>query len=138
MLIKQCSGFELEKTLKNTFEDFYNQSEVTFVENGEEKTFRVLYLRYFDEQISSFTPFDEDPIFTIQSKEVYFRDIVALACLLTNPGYRHRKRVFINELREFEQHFKGLQFNRLQEIMTHLTQNKDYEIKSPLEFIEHM
>ncbi|MFD1777270.1 hypothetical protein ACFSFW_01070 [Fredinandcohnia salidurans] len=136
MLIKKCSGFELEKTLKNTFEDFFNQSEVTFVEDGEEKTLQVLYLRYFDEQFTSFTPFTEDPVFTFDSKEVYFKDLVALVCLLKNPGYRHRKRVYLNEQKQFEMHFKDIQFERLKEIFTHLHHKNSYEVKSPLEFIQ--
>lgn len=136
MLIKKCSGFELEKTLKNTFEDFFNQSEVTFVEDGEEKTLQVLYLRYFDEQFTSFTPFAEDPVFTIDSNEVYFKDLVALVCLLKNPGYRHRKRVYLNEQKQFEEHFKEIQFERLKEIFTHLHHKNSYEVKSPLEFLQ--
>ncbi|WP_010284342.1 hypothetical protein [Bacillus timonensis] len=136
MIIKQCSGFELDKTLKNTFEDFFNQSEVMYIQDGEEKTLQVLYLRYFDEQFTTFTPFTEDPVFTIDSTEVYFRDLVALVCLLKNPGYRHRKRVYLNEQKQFEEHFKGLQFDRLKEIFTHLHHKNSYEVKSTLEYIK--
>ncbi|WP_453995312.1 hypothetical protein [Bacillus nitroreducens] len=130
MLIKQCSGFELEKTLKNTFEDFFNQSEVTYVEDGEEKTFQVLYLRYFEEQRQTFTPFSEDPVFTIDSKEVCFRDLVALVCLLKNPEYQKRKRVYISDQKLFEEHFQDFQFDRLKEIFTHLHHKKSFEVTS--------
>ncbi|MFT4413156.1 hypothetical protein ACLM5H_04765 [Fredinandcohnia humi] len=135
MKIKHITGYELEKSKSNTFEDFFNRSEVTFVEDGEEKTFHVLYLRHFDEQFSSFTPFKEDPIFTFDSKEVHFKDIVALVCLLKNPGYRHRKRLYCNNQREFEDHFKGIQFDKLQTLVNQLTQQNHFELKSPLEFI---
>src|SRR5690606_5114411 len=130
VLIKQCSGFELEKTLKNTFEDFFNQSEVTYVEDGEEKTFQVLYLRYFEEQRQTFTPFSEDPVFTIDSKEVCFRDLVALVCLLKNPEYQKRKRVYISDQKLFEEHFQDFQFDRLKEIFTHLHHKKSIEVTS--------
>lgn len=136
VIIKQFDGYELEKSKSNTFEDFFNRSEVTFTDDGEEKTFQVLYLRHFDEQFATFTPFTEDPVFSIGSKEVTFREIVALVCLLKNPGYRHRKRVYINNLKNFEEHFKGIQFGKLQEMISQLLENNHYEIKTPLEFIE--
>ncbi|MFS0863498.1 hypothetical protein [Fredinandcohnia sp. 179-A 10B2 NHS] len=136
MIIKQFDGYELEKSKSNTFEDFFNRSEVTFIEEGEEKTFQVLYLRHFDEQFSTFTPFTEDPVFSIGSKEVTFKEIVALVCLLKNPGYRHRKRVYINNLKNFEEHFKGIKFEKFQEMISQLLEKNQYEIKTPLEFIE--
>lgn len=136
VLIKQCSGFELEKTLKNTFEDFFNQSEVTYMVDGEERTLQILYLRYFEEQFTSFTPFTEDPVYKIDANDVYFKDLVALVCLLKNPEYRHRKRVYLNEQNQFEEHFKGLHFDRLKEIFTHLHHKNGYELKSPIEFIQ--
>ncbi|MFS0822896.1 hypothetical protein [Bacillus sp. 1P02SD] len=136
MLIKQCSGFELEKTLKNTFEDFFNQSEVTYVVDGEERTLQILYLRYFEEQFTSFTPFTEDPVYKIDTNEIYFKDLVALVCLLKNPEYRHRKRVYLNEQNQFEEHFEGIQFDRLKEIFTHLHHKDGYELNSSIEFIQ--
>ncbi|WP_077618655.1 hypothetical protein [Bacillus sinesaloumensis] len=131
MLIKNCSGFELEKTLKNTFEDFFNQSEVVFVEDGEEKRFQVLYLRYFEEQFTTFTPFTEDPVYTIDTNEVHFKDLVAIVCLLKNPSFRNRKRLYINDQKQFEEQFKGIQLDRLKEIFTHLHHKKSFEVKSP-------
>ncbi len=50
MLLKKCEGYELEKEKSNTSEDFFNRSEVVYVENGKEKTLHVLYVRYFDER----------------------------------------------------------------------------------------
>ena len=64
MLIKECIGYELEKEKSNTSEDFFNRSEVTFIEDAEEKTLHVLYVRYFDEIFHEFTPYQQDPIFT--------------------------------------------------------------------------
>ncbi|WP_026573343.1 hypothetical protein [Bacillus sp. UNC438CL73TsuS30] len=131
MLINQCSGYELEKEKSNTSEDFFNRSEVTFEDEGEEKTLHVLYLRYFDEMFNEFTPYQQDPIFD----EVEFKDIVALVCLIKNPGLRHRKRVYINSKHEFAAYFQDIDFNKLPDIFQSLKQNKSYELKSPLAFI---
>ncbi|MGA9226628.1 MAG: hypothetical protein WB217_09855 [Mesobacillus sp.] len=135
MLIKQCVGYELEKEKSNTSEDFFNRSEVTFVEDGEEKTLHVLYVRYFDELIGSITPFEADPVFKAGAREVYLRDLVAMAALLKNPGYRHRKRVYINVQREFADIFNGLDFNKLPEIVEGIEQKGAFEVRSPLDYI---
>ncbi|MBI0576205.1 hypothetical protein IEC97_02430 [Neobacillus cucumis] len=131
MLINQSGGYELEKEKSNTSEDFFNRSEVTFVDEGEEKTLHVLYLRYFDEMFNEFTPYQQDPIFD----EVEFKEIVALVCLIKNLGLRHRKRVYINSKHEFAAYFQDIDFNKLPEIFQSLKQNKSYELKSPLAFI---
>jgi hypothetical protein len=135
MLIKQCVGYELEKEKSNTSEDFFNRSEVTFVEDGKEKTLHVLYVRYFDELIGSITPFESDPVFKAGAREVYLRDLVAMAALLKNPGYRHRKRVYINVQREFADIFNGLDFNKVPEIVEGIEQKGAFEVSSPLDYI---
>lgn len=135
MLIKQCIGYELEKEKSNTSEDFFNRSEVTFVEDGKEKTLHVLYVRYFDELAGSNTPFEQDPIFKAGTKDVYMRDLVALAALLKNPGYRHRKRVYINEQREFADIFKGLDYSKIPGIFEGIEQKGSFEVRSPLDYI---
>lgn len=135
MLIKQCVGYELEKEKSNTSEDFFNRSEVTFVENGKEKTLHVLYVRFFDELIGSITPYEADPVFKAGSREVYLRDLVAIAALLKNPGYRHRKRVYINVQKEFADIFNWLEFSKLPEIFESIEQKGSFEIRSPLDYI---
>jgi hypothetical protein len=135
MLIKQCVGYELEKEKSNTSEDFFNRSEVTFLEDGKEKTLHVLYVRYFDEMLETVTPFKSDPVFKAGSKDVFLRDVVALAALLKNPGYRHRKRVYINIQKEFADLFKGLEVSKLPEIVEGVEQRGAFEISSPLDYI---
>ncbi|WP_090744714.1 hypothetical protein [Mesobacillus persicus] len=135
MFIKQCSGYELEKEKSNTSEDFFNRSEVTFLDDGEEKTLHVLYLRYFDELINKFTPYEQDPIFKAGSREVSFKEIIAITCLLKNPELRHRKRVYINSEREFDLLFQGLDFSKFAELFQHIEENKGYEIRSSMEFM---
>lgn len=135
MLIKACKGYELEKEKPNTSEDFFNRSEVTFSEDGEEKTLQVLYLRYFDEIFHEFTPYQQDPIIVQEENVVSFKDIVALVCLLKNPGLRERKRLYINSKHEFSSYFQDINFNKLPEIFHSLLQKKGYILRSPLEFI---
>jgi len=135
MLIKQCVGYELEKEQSNTSEDFFNRSEVTFVEEGREKTLYVLYVRYFDELVGSITPFTENPVFKASTKEIYMKDLVALAALLKNPEYRHRKRVYISEQKSFANLFKGLDFSKIPGIYEGIEQKGSYEVRSPLDFI---
>lgn len=135
LLIKECKGFELEKEKSNTSEDFFNRSIVTFNEDGEEKTLHVLYVRYFDEFFHEFTPYKQDPIIVQENNEVAFKDIVALVCLLKNPGLRDRKRLYINSKQEFASYFQDINYNKLPEIFLALHQKKEYELRSPLEFI---
>ena len=135
LIIKECKGFELEKEKSNTSEDFFNRSIVTFNEDGEEKTLHVLYVRYFDEVRHEFTPYEQDPIFVVQDHEIVFKDIVALVCLLKNPGLRSRKRLYINSKQEFATYFQDINFNKLPEIFLSLNQKREYELRSPLDFI---
>lgn len=135
MLIKECKGYELEKEKSNTSEDFFNRSEITYIENGTEKTLHVLYIRYFDEIFPEFTPYSGDPIFVQGGQEIAFKDIVALVCLLKNPGLRERKRLYINSKQEFASYFQEINYNKLPEIFLALKQKKQFELRSPLEFI---
>lgn len=135
LFIKGCKGFELEKEKPNTSEDFFNSSELTYSEDGVEKTLNILYVRYFDEFITELTPYEADPIFKVASRDVYFRDIVALVCFLKNPGFRHRKRVYINSKAEFATYFQGIDYNKLKGIFQALEEKQSFELNSPLEYI---
>ncbi|NRD80624.1 hypothetical protein HPT25_25190 [Bacillus sp. BRMEA1] len=135
MLIKECKGYELEKEQSNTSEDFFNRSEITFKEDGVEKTLHVLYVRYFDEIFTEFTPYQNDPIFVQDGQEVMFKDIVALVCLLKNPGLRERKRLYINSKQEFASYFQNVNYHKLPGIFLSIKQSNGYELRSPLDFI---
>lgn len=136
LFIKECIGFELEKEKSNTSEDFFNRSEVTFSEGSEEKTLHVLYVRYFDEFFQEFTPYQQNPIFTKEDIQVTFKDIVALVCLIKNPGLRNRKRLYINAKHEFASYFQDIDFDKLAEIVLAVKQNNKVELRSPLDFIK--
>ena len=123
LFIKRCSGYELKKEKPNSFEDYFNRSEMVYEEDGKEKTFHVLYLRYFEEKLNELTPFQENPIFTINEKAIELKDAVALACLISNPQYRQRKRVYINKESQFSSCFEGASKEKLLEIFQQLNEN---------------
>lgn len=135
MLIKNCSGYELEKEKPNTSEDFFNRSEVTFIEDGKEKTLNVLYVRFFEEQISEFTPFESNQVFQVGSRSIEFKDIVAVVCLMKNPGLRHRKRLYISSMVEFASYFKDVNFDKVESMFHSLEKSQEFKLQSPLEFI---
>jgi hypothetical protein len=137
LFIKHCKGYELEKEKPNTSEDFFNRSEVVYVEEGQEKALHVLYVRFFEESLESFTPFSSDPVFKAGGKEVSFKDLVALACLLKKTGFRDRKRVYINNKAEFESYFENLDFGKLREVFLGTEEEKGFQIDSPLDFFHH-
>jgi len=136
MLIRECEGYELEKELPNTSEDYFNRSVVRFVENGEEKALHVLYVRYFDELFPTFTPYGKDPVFAVGGRDVTFKDLVALVCLLKNPSFRHRKRVYINSEKELAHSFEHIDFEKIPQIFSAIQARGEYEVKSPLYFIK--
>lgn len=129
MYLKECKGYELEKALPNTSEDFFSRSEVTFIEGGTEKTLHVLYVRYFEQLKGTITPFEEDPIFQVGSRDVFFRDIVAVVSLLKNPELRHRKRIYINTEKEFKNVFQDFDYAKLKMIFESLEKNNGYELQ---------
>ncbi|WP_191560926.1 hypothetical protein [Metabacillus idriensis] len=102
MIIKNGRGYELEKEMPNTSEDFFNRSEVTFVSSKTEKTFHVLYVRYFEQ------------VFTEQNAELFagqdlrLKDILALICIIQNESLLMRKRLYINTEEEFRSYLKGI------------------------------
>jgi hypothetical protein len=131
LLIKECRGFELEKSLSNSPEHYFNRSEVTYIEHGEEKTLHVLYLRYFDESLETYTPFSKNPLFQINGKDICLHDIAAVVCLLKNSQFHNRKRVYINNKKEFASLFEGVNFEKLIEMFTEINRHQAYEI-SPI------
>jgi hypothetical protein len=135
MIITECKGYELEKEKPNTSEDYFNRSEITYIEDGVEKNLHVLYVRYYEEQLNKYTPFEVNPVFQFEGNEIYLRDLVALVCLIKNPGLRHRKRLYINTEKEFQHYFQDINFEKIKELLSDLLNKPRVEIKSPLQFI---
>ena len=120
LIIKKSYGYELEKTKSNTFEDYFNRSEVLIEENGKEHLFKVLYLRYFEENLHEFTPYQSNPIFQLDGKDIELKDMVALACLIKYPSYRTRQQVYISNKTDFARCLEGLDFDEISTILKEL------------------
>ena len=125
IVIKECKGYELEKSKPNTSEDFFNKSLVLYEADGEEKKLEILYLRYFDEIKDQFTPFTGDPI---------FEDIVALAALIKHPEYKNRKSVYINSVEQISALLKDLPLEKIKEVFQSLESSGKYVLKNSEEF----
>lgn len=128
MIIIGYAGYELEKAKPNTSEDFFNRSEVTYILNNQEKTFSVLYVRYFEEILQEITPFEGNPVHKVEEQDVYLRDIVAIACLLKDKELRAQKRLYLNEVTDFQRYFDEGTVVKVQEILAELHKNKRVEI----------
>ncbi|KXI36217.1 hypothetical protein ACS94_23000 [Bacillus cereus] len=128
MIIKGYVGYELEKEKPNTSEDFFNRSEVTYILNGNEKTFSVLYVRYFEEVLQEITPFEGNPVYKVEEQNIYLRDIVAICCLMKDKELRAQKRLYLNNMEEFQQYFDEGTVSKVQEILAELHKNKRVEI----------
>jgi hypothetical protein len=135
MIIKECKGYELEKEKPNTSEDYFNRSEITYEEDGVEKHLHVLYVRYYEENFKTLTPFEENPVYHLNGRDIFIRDMFALICLLKNPGLRHRKRIYINTEKEFQFYFQEIDFEKIKGLLNELIIKQRVEIKSPLQFI---
>ncbi|PGB03215.1 hypothetical protein [Bacillus toyonensis] len=128
MIIIGYAGHELEKAKPNTSEDFFNRSEVTYILNDKEKTFSVLYVRYFEEVIQEITPFEGNPVCKVEEQDIYLRDIVAICCLVKDKELRAQKRLYLNDIEEFQQYFDERTVLKVQEILAELHKNKRIEI----------
>lgn len=71
MNICRLHGEELQKSQSNTFEDYFNRSEVTYRDGGEERTLSVLYLRHFETALLELLPYEGDPPFAVNGRDIY-------------------------------------------------------------------
>jgi hypothetical protein len=129
MIIKEIKGYELEKELPNTSEDFFNRSIVTYEMDGEEFTLHLLYVRFYEEKMNELTPFKENPIFSIENRDYQLADVVALNALLQVKDNLKRKRVYINEEEQFKKLFSKANVEQLKEIATAIHNNGSYTVK---------
>lgn len=118
MFILQLKGWSLEKTLPNSFEDFFNKSEVIYEEDGEERKFTLTYLQYFEEKLDQLTSYEQSV------SDRTFKDIAALASLLNHPELKLRKRLFISDETAFIRLFEGFDFKQISNIIETMMQNK--------------
>ncbi|WP_409289056.1 hypothetical protein [Peribacillus sp. SCS-37] len=134
MLILSCKGYELEKAMPTTSEDFFNKSVACYRVEGLQKSLHIVYVRYFEGLLSDeAVPYSGTPLFSAGSRDIYPKDAAALAALIKHPEYCVRKRVYISEAKEFTSLFKGLDMDRLKKVFEEL-ENKGEVLVSPAEF----
>ncbi|WHY95829.1 hypothetical protein [Peribacillus simplex] len=134
MRIVACNGFVLEKEKSNSPEDFFNRSVIQYIKDGEEKTLNVLYLRYFDEMVTRWTPYPANPIFKSPNRDIYMADIIAMVCLLKDPSLVNRKRIYINAEKEMAGYFENIDFEKLEKVFISIDQAKTYDIESHVDY----
>ena len=135
MEILKIKGYELEKSLPVTSEDFFNRSEVTFNLDSFEHTFSVLYVRTFFEKLWEEVPYEKNPIFSYEDHEFLLEDIIALVILIKNSDMANHKRLYINDYDDMAAYFKDFNYEKLKDVFIGLIGRGKYYIKTPLDYI---
>jgi len=128
LIIYESKGYELEKAQPNTSEDFFNRSEVEYEVNGVKYKTAVLYLRYFEEKLSTFSDLKDVTLYENGEESIYFCDTVALAIVLKNPNYIGRKRIYINEITQFSKELEGVNYEQLVQYIRGTKQNANKKV----------
>ncbi|WP_349407620.1 hypothetical protein [Pseudalkalibacillus sp. SCS-8] len=124
MIITSFEGEVLEKSKSNSPEEFFNRSTVHYkVDKGRIKTLSVLYVRYFEEKMAELTPFEADPIFEVDGKDIHLREVIAIQALINRPELQERTRVYINEESDFATLFDGVDIEALKNIVKTIHSN---------------
>jgi hypothetical protein len=128
LIIYESNGYELEKAQPNTSEDFFNRSEVVYEVNGVKHKTAVLYLRYFEEQLSTFSDLTDVTLYENGEESIHFCDTVALAMVLKNPNFIGRKRIYINEMTQFSKELEGVNYEQLVQYIRGTKQNANKKV----------
>ncbi|MFS0781149.1 hypothetical protein [Bacillus sp. 1P06AnD] len=128
MWIKQCRGYELVKAKQTSPEEFFNASEVVFQTGSKERTLHVTYLRYFEENFGQFVPYSSNPLFRIGKRDIFFRDIVALLCLLKNSERQTRKRMYIFSEAELMEYCAKVDYEEIEHMMRCIETERTYQL----------
>ncbi|MCM3597014.1 hypothetical protein M4D55_14675 [Metabacillus idriensis] len=118
MIIKNGRGYELVKEMPNTSEDFFNRSEITIVSKKMEKTFYVLYVRYFEDK------FREQNPFLFEGSDLSIKDVMALICIIQNETLLERKRLYLNTEEEFLMYLQGIDLRAAIELIPEMNRNQ--------------
>jgi len=127
MRIASFYGIEMEKEMKTSFQDYFNESIVTYIKEGTEHTLSVVYLRYFEENITQFTNFQENPICIFKDREIFLCDIVGLVYLVKNYKKSNRKRIFISDGQEFSTIFNDFHLDELICVLEKVDKRESFE-----------
>lgn len=118
MIIKNGRGYELVKEMPNTSEDFFNRSEITIVSKKMEKTFYVLYVRYFEDKFR-----EQNPLL-FEGSDLSIKDVMALICIIQNEALLDRKRLYLNTEEEFLMYLQGIDLRAAIELIPEMNRNQ--------------
>lgn len=113
MNVMRLSGMELEKEKPNTSEDFFNRSEAVYGDGGREKTFQLLYVRYFEDMLAAKLGWDKDAVLEASGRTYGIKDIAALAVLMADEGNKNKRKAYINDFDEFAKLFTDDNVNKI-------------------------
>ncbi|WP_181349987.1 hypothetical protein [Thalassobacillus sp. CUG 92003] len=136
MEIVAIHGEQLEKSQKNSPEDFFNRSEVRYVDKGKEHKLNVVYVAYFDSKMSECTPFNEDVVYESDGVTFAMKDVFALIALIKKPEYKHRQRVYVSEWEEYKDYLDHMNWTEIEHVCSVLAAKETYVIESTLSFLQ--
>ncbi len=119
MEILNFGGFEMEKEMKTSFQDYFNESYLEIMDQGRKRRFTIVYLRYFEEKMEDYTPFTGNPICTLNGRGYNLRDVFALIFFWKHPEKRKRKRIYISNGDEFSDSLKDVRKEWVEELIVH-------------------
>jgi hypothetical protein len=126
--ITKLVGYQLEKSVPTSPEDGFVRSEVGYMDGGEEKVFSIVYLEFFEHHLQQFSPFQEDPIYTVGDKQYVFKEIAAFTVLISNPSLIKTKRLYVHDLEQFIKLFKKTDWEYIKQCMIKFVNEANFPI----------
>lgn len=119
MEIVNFGGFEMEKEMKTSFQDYFNESYLDIIEHGRKRRFTIVYLRFFEDNMEDYTLFTGNPICTINGRGYNLREVFALIYFFKHPEKRSRKRIYISDGEVFSESLKDVRKELVEELIIH-------------------
>jgi hypothetical protein len=113
----RLSGIELEKEKPNTSEDFFNRSEAVYRDSGKEKSFQLLYVRFFEDQLAERLEWDKNAVMEVSGRTYAMKDIAALAALTADDQNKNKRKAYINDFDEFAKLFSDVNVNKFKSFL---------------------
>ncbi|GAA0481432.1 hypothetical protein GCM10008986_02630 [Salinibacillus aidingensis] len=120
MEIKNFTGRQLEKSVPASPEDGFIRSQVIYYEGSFEQVFQLVYPEYFNRNFSTVTPFEKEPVISSDPYNYDFKEVAALALLLTNPEYKQQRRLYVPDWDQFASLFEQVQWDTVENVIKEL------------------
>ncbi|QHS22627.1 hypothetical protein GWK91_06550 [Virgibacillus sp. MSP4-1] len=120
MEIKNFTGRQLEKSVPASPEDGFIRSQVIYHEDRFEQEFQLVYPEYFNRNFSTVTPFDKEPVISSGPYHYDFKEVAALALLITNPEYKQQKRLYVPDWDHFSSLFEKVEWDTVEKVINEM------------------